>query len=61
MWQLFFADRFSEYILWNWQSNNIMIEKQVLLLVQWPQKTSHFQNDTENKKQYTTNFTPTPV
>jgi len=40
------------------ESNNIMNKKQVLLLVKWPQKTSHFQDDTKNKKQYTTNFTP---
>jgi len=43
------------------ESNNIMNEKQVLLLVKWPQKSSHFQNDTEHKKQYTTNFTPATV
>jgi len=43
------------------ESNNIMDEKQVLLFVKWPQKTSHFQNDTEDKKQYTTNFTPATV
>jgi hypothetical protein len=43
------------------ESNNIMDEKQVLLLVKWPQKTSHLQNDTEDRKQYTTNFTPATV
>jgi len=43
------------------ECNNIMDEKQVPLLVKWPQKTLHFQNDRENKKQYTTNFTPATV